>query len=229
MQIYHYDRNTFELLGTSEAEQSPLNPAQPLIPAFATAIAPPDVIPTGKAAVFSQGTNTWSLVDDLRGTDYWMPDRSQHTMDELGPLPEGALTEEPPLDVVDYAAVAVQQLNIACQAHIVGGFVSNALGADHTYPCHEHDQRNLNGVVTESLLNDADANWEAPFWCADANDVWDRRVHGHDQIRSVGVDAAAHVRAAQDKLKQLTDQINAIVAGSGTDDEKRAAIDAVIW
>jgi len=108
----------------------------------------------------------------------------------------------------EYKKTKVLDLYKACDSHILGGFISNALGVDHTYPSTTTDQTNLNGVVTESLVNEADVNWTAPFWCADATNVWDRRVHTHVQIQQVGQAAAVHVRDAQDKLKLLVDQVN---------------------
>lgn len=136
--------------------------------------------------------------------------------------------------LADAVTAKTAELSEACRAHIVGGVVNNAIGTDHTYPTNntaEHpDQQNLNGCVTESLLNDADSNWSTPFWCMDAAGVWDRRIHTHTQIRAVGTAVAAHVRDAQDTLKQLNDQVAAIVADATlTDDEKRTAIDAVVW
>lgn len=126
------------------------------------------------------------------------------------------------------------ELSEACRAHIVGGVISNALGADYTYPTNntaEHpDQQNLNGCVTESLLNGANSSWTVPFWCGDTNGNWDRRDHTHTQIRSVGEAVAAHVRDAQNKLKQLNDQLNTTAADATlTNDEKYTAIDSVVW
>jgi len=132
--------------------------------------------------------------------------------------------------LADAVGAKTAELREACRSHIVGGVSSDALGAGHTYPTNATDQQNLNGCVTESLLNDADPNWAVPFWCADAAGVWDRRIHTHAQIRAVGTAAAAHVRDAQDMLKLLNDQIAAIVGDTAlTDDEKRAAIDLVTW
>lgn len=138
-----------------------------------------------------------------------------------------------PLSVADVANNKLAELSSACRTHIISGVVSNALGADHTYPTNntaEHpDQQNLNGCVTESLLNDADPSWSVPFWCAD-NGKWDRRDHTHAQIRAVGAAVARHVRSAQDTLKQLHGQIEAITADAVmADDEKRAAIAKVVW
>lgn len=138
----------------------------------------------------------------------------------------------PPSSVEDIATAQMTKLSTACRAHITGGIISDALGAPHTYPTDisdEHpDQQNLNGCVTESLLNTPD--WTVPFWCADINMVWDRKVHTSVQIQQVGKDVAAHVRTAQDLLKVAFDQIKATAADPAlTDDEKRTAITATAW
>jgi hypothetical protein len=147
---------------------------------------------------------------------------------------EANALQNPALLAADYAATRFAALTTACRAHITGGVVSRALGADHTYPTNntaEHpDQQNLNGLITSSLLNDADPAWERLFWCADVSGAWDRRPHNHAQIRDVGMAVEAHVVNAQNKLKTLNDQLQAIVANAAlTDDEKRTAIDAVNW
>lgn len=51
MQIYNYDEKTNVLIGTSVADESPLEPSVFLIPAYATEIAPP-VVPDGQEAVY---------------------------------------------------------------------------------------------------------------------------------------------------------------------------------
>ena len=157
-------------------------------------------------------------------------DFCQSAIDAWVTAAEAEDTPPQPLTPADYAIQKKAELQNACREHITGGVISSALGSDHTYPTKETDQLNLNGCITESLLNDADVNWSTPFWCADANGLWDRRLHTHAQIRTAGTAVAGHVREAQNKLKSLNDQLQVIVADAGlTDDEKRTAIDAVVW
>ena len=63
MRIYNYDPATGEYLGTSEADQSPLEPGVYLLPAHATD-QPVPTAKAGQAAVFLDGT--WRLVPDYR-------------------------------------------------------------------------------------------------------------------------------------------------------------------
>lgn len=58
MLIYHYDHITNVLIGSSEADMSPMEPGVYLIPAYATEIVPP-IVPDGQRAVF-EGT-AWVL------------------------------------------------------------------------------------------------------------------------------------------------------------------------
>lgn len=93
MKIYHYDAISGELLGEGIADESPLEPGVFLLPGNATEL-PPVSAGKGFAAVFRGGK--WEKVADKRGTVYWMPDFSKHTMDQLGELPDGAMLQEPP-------------------------------------------------------------------------------------------------------------------------------------
>jgi hypothetical protein len=62
MTIYHYDQETGELIGQGEAEVSPLDPENYLIPKWSTPIPPPETT-EGKIATFTQGS--WILVDPV--------------------------------------------------------------------------------------------------------------------------------------------------------------------
>ena len=78
MNTFHYDRATGKYLGSSPADPDPMQPGEFLIPAFAVAIAPPD-IPEGHDA-------------------YWLGDDW-----ELRPLPEPEPEPEPePIDPPDW-------------------------------------------------------------------------------------------------------------------------------
>jgi len=145
-------------------------------------------------------------------------------------LPSGCteITEQEAIELLaptllEYKELKVSDLYLACSLHILGGFTSDALGAFHTYPSGERDQANLNGVVTESIINVSDNTWGVPFWCADASDLWDRRRHTHSQIQQVGQAAAIHVRNAQDKLKGLAEQVNDAATNT------KAMVDAIVW
>lgn len=88
----------------------------------------------------------------------------------------------------------------ACRRAIVGGYVSAALGASHTYPNQPTDQSNMAASVLASLMPDLPAGWTTPYWCADEDGVWMRRPHTAAQIRQAGLDGKAWVTACQERL-----------------------------
>lgn len=92
MKIYNYSALNGEFFGESEARKSPLEKDVFLIPAHATDIKPP-VSDAGQVAVFAE--DEWSLVDDDRGSDYWIG-QNKYTKKDIGPLPDDAVTAEPP-------------------------------------------------------------------------------------------------------------------------------------
>lgn len=66
MKIYNYHPDTHEYLSSAHADVDPLDPDNHLIPAHATSVAVP-IIKNGEAAIFSEATQTWSVVPDFRG------------------------------------------------------------------------------------------------------------------------------------------------------------------
>lgn len=108
--------------------------------AGATPVAPPTDIPTGHAACWTG--SAWEVVEDHRqhmdekgtkqgGTPYWLPAEGDDWQspprytEELGPLPEGAVTERPekPAPMLDEAKTdAVKKVDNATSAAILAGF-----------------------------------------------------------------------------------------------------------
>lgn len=92
MEIYHYDRDTFELKAVSEAKLDPRE-GKPMIPAFATTLVPPEAT-QNKVAVFISGA--WKLVDDFRQVKYWKAWDTMKTIENLGETPPPEATMTPP-------------------------------------------------------------------------------------------------------------------------------------
>jgi hypothetical protein len=87
MKIYNYSAMTGEFLSTADAHPSPLEPAKFLIPACATAVAPPQTS-EHEAAVYVENSG-WKIVPDYRGVlRYSTTDGSEVKVEELGVLPE---------------------------------------------------------------------------------------------------------------------------------------------
>lgn len=63
MQVYTYNPVTGELIGISEAEESPLEPDTFLMPAYSTEIAPPEFNPQTEIIYFDTNLNLWRKQD----------------------------------------------------------------------------------------------------------------------------------------------------------------------
>lgn len=113
------------------------------------------------------------------------------------------------------------ELNADCQAAIVGGFASDALGAVHTYPSQPLDQQNLAANVLSSLLPGVDENWTTLQLCADADGAWAYRAHTAAQIQAVGAAGKTAILALLVRNGQLKAALDAA--------ETRAAIEAIAW
>lgn len=96
MDIYNYDKETGEFLGTDRADESPLEPGVFLVPQNATTIKPPEKIP-GHARCFVDGK--WAQIEDRRGARiYSKRDGSPGVVEELGAIPGGFTDIEPVVD-----------------------------------------------------------------------------------------------------------------------------------
>ena len=140
-------------------------------------------------------------------------------------LSNDTIVFEPPVIVVptldEVKDDHVEGLRLACEAAILGGFASQALGPEHTYPSNFKDQINLMGSVTDSLMPELPSNWQTPFWVCDANDVWTWKMHNAAQIQQAGRDGKAHVVSCQTLLAELTATVLAA--------ETAEAVASIIW
>jgi hypothetical protein len=113
MRIFHYHPVTHEYVGTSEADESPLEPGVFLIPANATDIEP--ALPgDGQVAVFNE--STWITNEDHRGLRCWKADGTPFTIDSLGPFPDDALPNPPPVPPEQRAELLIARRNAALNA-----------------------------------------------------------------------------------------------------------------
>lgn len=127
----------------------------------------------------------------------------------------------PVIPLADAQADRIAALTVDCAAAIVGGYMSAALGAPHTYPSLVTDQINMMGSVTASLLPGISETWTTPFWCADGNDAWAYRMHDAAQIQAAGADGKAHVITCQSILADLS---ASVMAATSTE-----VVAAVVW
>ncbi|WP_261513125.1 DUF4376 domain-containing protein [Burkholderia multivorans] len=129
----------------------------------------------------------------------------------------GALVEpKPPSAAQQLAsaqAVQIAVVNAACQAVIVAGFTSSALGDAHTYPSTDTDQRNLLSAATAS--QGQSSSWTTALWCASGSLLaWAFTSHTAAQVQQVSADFLAFRIAAQQKYADLATKINAATSVS---------------
>lgn len=100
MNIYLFDENTKEYIGTDYTDIDPIETKRRgkdiyLMPPNATDIAPPET-QENQVAVWDDG---WQIKDDFRGTEYWLADDGHYSeprkMTEIGSLPDGAVLVRP--------------------------------------------------------------------------------------------------------------------------------------
>lgn len=116
MIIYHYHPDTGALLGSREADESPLEPGVFLMPAFSTDVTPPAPV-DGKYRIFSG--ESWSYAD--------IPNP-----EEVEPEPE---TEEGPPTEDDYRVAIQAMIDAVAQSRrydsgqAMGGYVNSTVSA----------------------------------------------------------------------------------------------------
>lgn len=123
---------------------------------------------------------------------------------------------KPTLSQVKAAQIAA--MNAACASELLAGFPSSALGATHTYPSLETDQRNLMNAAMAS--QGQPSTWSTPLWCATGNS-WDFSAHNSSQIQQVNADWLAYRQVRQQKYADLVSKINAATSVT--------AVQAITW
>jgi hypothetical protein len=118
-------------------------------------------------------------------------------------------------------AARVAALSLDCEAAILAGYSSSALGSSHVYPNDFKAQINMLGSVAASMLPARSGDWSTPFWAADDAGSWAFRDHSAEQIQQAGSDGKQHVVTCQGTLLVLTAAVAAATDPAG--------VEAVIW
>lgn len=104
MKIYNVHPVTGEYMGESLADADPLEEGNWLIPAHAYLDAPP--LPGENKAVIRSG-DSWTIVDDFRGTSYYTDGPQRYVIEDLGvALPADATAEPPPPTLAELESAA---------------------------------------------------------------------------------------------------------------------------
>lgn len=215
---YNYHPVTFEFVGASEADESPLEPGVILHPAHSTPKQPPATT-VNEVAVFSVSADAWSVVPDFRGQKFYdQTSGAEVVVDTLGAVAAN-LAEMKPLAMA-LSELKTQQtasINAACAAQITVGFTSSALGAPHSYTCTLEDQANLIALLTAAA--------GGKFTCVDSAGVKARPLHTDSQLRTVLTDGSNFKEPLLDKARMLKDQIASIQPSATA----LADVAAIVW
>lgn len=191
-------------------------------PVNSVKFAPPPTGPREIAKINPERT-AWEVIPDWTGHVYWLADRSRHEIKRAGfEPPAGALDSDPGPSLSDVKTKRIADIVADCEAAIVAGFPSDALGEEFFYPCKLTDQANLQASVSVAReIADIDPAWRAPFWCRDGDGQWSYQLHTSEQIRKVGMDAYAATLAKLQRKGILEAQIAAATSAEG--------VQAIVW
>ena len=123
----------------------------------------------------------------------------------------GAFSAPLPPTLAQVQALQSQYVSGACQAAIVGGFTSSALGAAYSYPSDNITQANINTVVP----------FGGSIWCQPSGGAWVFQAHTTTQALQVQKDMNTWIQAQQSKYAGLLTQIAAATSAS--------AVQAIVW
>jgi len=188
MDIYHYNRDTGELMDQGEARLDPIE-RKPMIPANATKTKPPTT-KENEVAIFDG--SAWSLVPDHRGYAGFDSKGEEQKITDLNIEPDPNWTVEQPFILEEAKIEKIADTNNAVAAEIVSGFYSTALGSKHLYQSEREDQLNLLGLASSGA--------DLPFKCsADDGANWSYVLHTARQLKKVMSDGITHKLTALQK------------------------------
>lgn len=95
-----------------------------------------------------------------------------------------------------------REINTACSNEIINGFVSDALGTEHSYKSGEIDQLNLVGIVTAG-----DDDYFKTGVDTDGVIDWNYEMHTIEQLTQVLKDGKAHKQTLLQKANGLKVQV----------------------
>ena len=163
---------------------------------------------TNGAGVPAVGIQAQATQPDASWTAYDVPDVSWLSIVN-GAIVAATLVQVQAKQLTELQIAQCAALKASCDAAIVGGYSSTALGAAHTYPSTQTDQINMLGSVSASVLPGLPATWTTVFWCADSTGAWAMRPHTAAQIQQAGSDGKAWVTTCQVKLATLVGEVMA--------------------
>ncbi len=226
--VYQTDANGV-FVGTTEADECPLEPGVWLIPGGCVEQAPPA---PGPNQVAHWNGEQWRLTESFQGqTAYDQVTGESLLIEQPGPLPDGYTLQAPgaqqvwqngqwtadvPAQLQTRYREQVETINAVCEREILGGFVSAALGEQHHYDSAFADQLNL----TSQLQLGAAGS----LACRDMAGVKAYRAHTIKQLKAAGADFNSHRLARLQKALSLKQRLADALAA-----EDLAALEAAVW
>lgn len=110
-------------------------------------------------------------------------------------------------DLTSAKAAKISILSAECQAYLLAGFTSSALGSVHAYPSQLTDQQNQASVSASGV--------GGSLWC-ETGSVWGFVAHTDEQATQVVADWKTYLNAAQAKLQTLAASVNAATTVAAT-------------
>ena len=90
----------------------------------------------------------------------------------------------------------------SCQAAILSGFKSNALGSTYSYPSNVTDQININNAVVSG----------GSLWCMNDQSEWSFMQHSPEQASVVQKNMITHIQSKQNRYNDLVNTINTLTS-----------------
>ncbi|KUZ99235.1 hypothetical protein [Burkholderia ubonensis] len=122
----------------------------------------------------------------------------------------GALAQVPPPTAAEQLASVkastIAALNAACQATILAGFTSSAIGSATFYPTTDTDQRNLQSSALAAAWNAGAADWHTSLWCRHG-DAWTYVAHTAQQVQQVNADWVTFRTTSQQRYADAIAQV----------------------
>ncbi|AYZ66925.1 hypothetical protein EGY31_27705 [Burkholderia multivorans] len=123
----------------------------------------------------------------------------------------GALAQVPPPTAAEQLASAkastIAALNAACQAAILAGFTSSAIGSATFYPTTDTDQRNLQSSAQAAAWSAGTADWHVSLWCRHG-DAWTYVAHTAQQVQQVNADWVTFRTTSQQRYADAIAQVH---------------------
>ena len=212
MQVYKYDEQTKEYIGTEQALIDPLETELQgkeiyLLPANATFSAP--TLQEGYVSVFKEGD--WENLEDNRGKEYWLQDDAYgtpaHKMETLGALPADAVFTPPQKTLEQVRQEKIRALKIMRDTAEVQPIEYN--GTLYDYDEKARDRINAAIIALELQGEGASIDWTT----ADNQDV---KVTAND-LRMVIAAVAVRSNALHTAYRKAREKVEA--ATTATDVE----------